>query len=294
MGLKRKETMRPAAPARPARSPELRVSGGDDPRERRRHELAEAIAAIASRDNVDLPAAQRRAVAARPELYRPQLDSLWALVEQAEAWGVVRDLSAEDRRLASRAWNVANLLVGLVARLDAGGGDEARETHEGRSLGTIRDWVTTIVDTFEGLTVRKRAVNRATDEAIVALRSELQALFSAVKRVRKRAPRNEIGDAFMHDLDAATAGVGVILSASERGRVRSGPLTALLDGSTSPALAANDATAICLGRTYGVAPDAVREGAKERLAREPPTRPRRSPGILRALDALDLKTRPLK
>jgi len=282
-----------AVPACSVQSLEPRSSGSDNPRERRRRELADAIAAIVARDDVDLSTAQRRAVAERPELYRPQLDSLWALAEQAEAWGVASNLDAQDWRLASRAWNVANLLVGLVARLEAGGGDEPRETREGRSLGTIREWVATMADAFEELTVHKRAINRAADEAIVALRSELQALFTTIKTLKKRARRAEIVDALMRDLDDVIAHVGVTIAAAERDRVRTGPLAALLDGSTSPALAANEATAVLLGRAYGVAPDAVREGARERIAREPPTR-RRMPVVARALTALELRTRPTK
>lgn len=288
MGVKPKDTKGRASPAGGAQE---RIS--EQPRDRRKRELAEAVAAISGRDRVDLGFAQRRAVVERPELYRPQLDHLWALAEQAEAWGVARELGAQDRRLASRAWTIANLLIGLVAQLEAGRGDDARETHEGRSLGTIREWIERMVDAFEALTIHKRAVNRAADEAIVTLRSDLQAMFTTAKTLRKRAPRAEVVDAFMRDLDDVAAHVGASVTAAERQRVRTGPLTALLEGSASPALAANTAASILLGRVYGVTPDAVREGAKERIAREPVTR-RRTTAVARELTALELKSRPRK
>lgn len=259
-------------------------------RDERQRELAAATSAIIARDGVSVADAQRRAVAEWPELYRPGLDSLWALAAQAEAWGVAADLSADDRRLASRAWTIANLLVGLTAQLEVGSGDDARETQEGRSLGTIREWLARMVHAFEEMTIHKRAINRAADEAIVALRSDLQAMFATIKKLKKRAPRAEIVDAFVRDLDAAAAHVGVSLGAAERDRVRTRPLAALLDGSMSPALAANDATAIVLGRAYGVAPDAVREGAKERIEKESPTRTRVS-AVPRSLTELELKLR---
>lgn len=242
---------------------------------------------MVARDDVDLPTALRRVVSERPELYRPQLDTLWTLAAQAEASGMAHDLSADDRRLANRAWNIATLLVGLVAQLEAGRGDDARETHQGRSLGTIREWIARMVDAFEELAIRKRAVNRAADEAIVALRSDLQAMFTTIKVLKRRATRAEIVDAFVRDLDEVAARVGASITAAERERLRAGPLAALLDGRMSPALAANDATTIVLGRTYGVAPDAVREGAKERIAKEPPRAPRQPMRGPRALAALE-------
>ncbi len=240
----------------------------EHPRERRDREWSERAHAIADRDGVDLMKGYERARRERPGFYRPHLDGLWSLAAQAEEWGVATNLSKQDERDAWSAWTIGNLIIALAAMLESGRGDEQRQTHGGRPIGTIRQWVKDAVAAFEAIGIYKAAVNKTGDELAVELGEPLRYLFKRAKELRGKAPADKIAEAFMADLTTAAVSAGTHVNSEEAGKVKDGPLAEILDGRKSPREAAIDATVIVLWRNYQLSRDAVKEGAKERIKQE--------------------------
>lgn len=243
----------------------------EHPAERRSRARGKAMAALAARDGVDAAEALRRAVADHPALFRPQLDAAWTLLAAAEESGIAPDLDAADRQLAAAAWNTANLLVALAAKLEAGAGSEERQTPGGRPTGSVRVWAAEIVGAVQALDVYRRAVTRTGDELVVVLEPRLRELFEEAARLAPKAPSERIAAAFAEDLTAAVTDVGVYLDDALAARIRSD----VLGGRTLPAEAAIAATVLVLARDHGVTEEAVRGGAAERIRQEIGDRPLR-------------------